>query len=150
MPIQAIAQVPGVTKRLPAEQFRTLLRTTTKLEVVLHRYTLAFLTQVAQSAACNRAHTLTERCARWLLMTHDRMASDDFPLTQDLLAIMLGVRRSGVSLAASTLQNAGLIQYTRGSITIRNRRGLEAAACECYRIVRRHLDRVLPDPVKRA
>ncbi|MDB4905421.1 MAG: transcriptional regulator, Crp/Fnr family [Gemmatimonadetes bacterium] len=143
-PLEAVVHVPGVAKRVSADTFRELLHDCSEFHMVLHRYTLAFLTQVAQSAACNRVHSITERCARWLLMTHDRMQTDRFPLTQDLLAIMLGARRPGVSIAAAGLQSLGLIQYTRGRIAITDRKGLENAACECYGIVRQHLDRVLP------
>ncbi len=143
VPLEAAAQIPGIAKRVQAETFRELLKDCSQFHMVLHRYTLGFLTQVAQSAACNRAHSVTERCARWLLMTHDRMGSDRFELTHDLLAIMLGARRPGVSLAAATLQDAGLIRYGRGRVAITDRKGLEAAACECYAVVRQHLDRVL-------
>jgi CRP-like cAMP-binding protein len=98
---------------------------------VLHRYTQALFTQVAQSAACNRLHTIDQRCARWLLISEDRVGAAQFLLTQEFLAQVLGVRRAGVSEAASRLQQAELIQYRRGIITILDRAGLEAAACEC-------------------
>ena len=105
---------------------------------------MAYLIQVAQTAACNRAHTVEERCARWLLMTHDRVGeAERFPLTQEFLAIMLGVRRSGVNVAAGALRDAGLIRYSRGAVRVLDRSGLEAAACECYGIVRRQFDRLL-------
>ena len=143
-PLEALVHVPGVAKRVAASTFRELLSDCSEFHMVLHRYTLTFLTQVAQGAACNRVHSITERCARWLLMTHDRMQADRFPLTQDLLAVMLGARRPGVSIAAASLQEQGLIRYTRGRIAITDRKGLEAAACECYGIVRQHLDRMLP------
>jgi CRP-like cAMP-binding protein len=112
---------------------------------LLDRYTRAYLTQVAQGAACNRLHHLEPRCARWLLMTHDRVGgADAFPLKQEFLALMLGVRRTGVTLAAGALQDAGLIRYRRGGIRVLDRAGLEAASCECYGIVRRTFDRLLP------
>lgn len=143
-PLEARVHVPGVAKRIPAGVFRELLADCGSFHMVLHRYTLTFLTQVAQSAACNRAHDIAARCARWLLMTHDRMGAPRFPLTHEMLAMMLGVRRPGVSLAAASLQSAGLIRYNRGRIEIVDRRGLEAASCECYGIVREHLESVLP------
>lgn len=143
IPVEATVHIEGMAKRVRADIFRDLLHDCGEFHQVLHRYTLAFLTQVAQSAACNRAHSTTERCARWLLMTQDRMGSDYFQLTQDLLAVMLGVRRPGVSLAASTLQDAGLIQYKRGRVAITDRKGLEEAACECYGIVQKQWDRML-------
>jgi CRP-like cAMP-binding protein len=137
-------QVPGAGKRMPAEIFRDHAEARPALRRILKRYTQAFLIQVAQTAACNRAHLLEERCARWLLMTHDRMEeTDSFPLTHQFLAYMLGVRRSGVTIAAGALQEAGLIRYTRGRITITDRERLEEASCECYEIVRRHFDRLL-------
>jgi CRP-like cAMP-binding protein len=108
------------------------------------RYTQAFLTQVAQTAACNGAHLVDQRCARWLLMTHDRVDGDEFPLTHEFLAFMLGVRRAGVTVAMRSLQDAKLIRYTRGRIGIVDRTGLEAASCECYAVVRAHFNRLLP------
>jgi CRP-like cAMP-binding protein len=112
---------------------------------LLNRYTQAYMTQVAQSAACNRLHSIEQRCARWLLMTHDRMVgpTDLIHLKHDFLALMLGVRRAGVTIAAGALQDSGLIRYRRGAIRVLDRPGLEAASCECYGIVRRHFDRLL-------
>ncbi len=111
--------------------------------MVLHRYTQALFTQIAQSAGCNRLHSIEQRCARWLLMTQDRVGADRFPLTQEFLGQMLGVRRATVTEAAGTLQKAGLITYSRGTIIVLDRQGLEAAACECYQIVRDDYDRLL-------
>jgi len=102
---------------------------------VLLRYTQAVLIGVAQSAACNRLHVLEQRCARWLLACHDRAEADTFPMTQEFLALMLGVQRPGVSLAAQSLRENGLITYNHGTLTVLSRRGLEAAACECYRVI---------------
>jgi CRP-like cAMP-binding protein len=112
---------------------------------MLLRYTQAFLTQVAQTAACNGAHLVEQRCARWLLMTSDRVDGDDFALTHEFLAFMLGVRRAGVTVTMRALQDAGIISYVRGRIRIVDRVALEAASCECYRVVREHFERLLPD-----
>ncbi len=113
------------------------------LNVLLLRYVHAFHNQVAQTAACNAHHHLEERLARWLLMTHDRVDGDELPLTQEFLSTMLGVRRSGVTVAAHTLQQAGLIRYQRGLITILDRPALEAAACECYAIMRQQFEQMI-------
>jgi len=102
------------------------------LATLINRYSQALFEQVAQSAACNRLHALEQRCARWLLMTHDRVEGDEIPLTQEFLSYMLGVRRAGVTEACGTLQRSGLIRYRHGHISIIDRSGLEAAACECY------------------
>ena len=97
---------------------------------------------MAQSIACNRLHYVNERCARWLLMTHDRMHEKDFHLSHEFLGVMLGVQRPTVSAVAGGLQQTGLIRYTHGHVTVRNRKGLEAASCECYPIIRAHFDRL--------
>ena len=141
-PSDTIVQVPGASHRVSAEIFLTGAHERPELHRLLHRYTLAFLTQVAQTASCNRAHTLEERCARWLLMTHDRVGSDTFLLTHEFLSYMLGVRRSGVSVVAATFQKAGLIHYARGKITVLDRQRLEGASCQCYRVVQTHFDRL--------
>jgi CRP-like cAMP-binding protein len=142
---ETVAQIPGAAGRVESARFAEGAATRPALGRLLHRYTEAYLTQVAQTAACNRLHGIEARCARWLLMTHDRVGeAERFPLTQEYLAIMLGVRRGGVSLAAGALRDAGLIRYSRGAIRVVDRAGLETAACECYGIVRRHFDRLLP------
>jgi CRP-like cAMP-binding protein len=144
IPSKTFIQVPGVAKRIAADIFSKGVDDRPDFRRMLHRYTQAFITQVSQTAACNRHHMLEERCARWLLMTHDRVdGADTFPLTHQFLAYMLGVRRSGVTIAASTLQKAGYIRYSRGRITVTDRKGLEKATCECYEIVRAHFDRLL-------
>ncbi len=140
---RAIVQVPGSASRLPASVFRHALAENKPLRDFCLRYAQALLEQTAQSVACNGRHDLSERCARWLLMTQDRVSGNEFPLTQQFLAIMLGVRRATVTVAAGMLQSAGLIQYRRGHVTILDRPGLEEAACECYDTVRRKFERLV-------
>jgi len=143
IPGEAFCQIPGQALRLRAQTLRQQTAGGGPLHDALLRYTQGLMNQISQSAACNRVHSIDERCARWLLMTHDRAGSDHFPLTQEFLAQMLGVRRAGVSAAASILQRAGFIRYSRGRMTIADRSGLESAACGCYRIVRDEFDRLL-------
>jgi CRP-like cAMP-binding protein len=140
---ETLVQIPGVALRLPSAALREGAETLPELRRLLGRYTQAYLIQVAQGAACNRLHNVEARCAKWLLMTHDRVGSDSFPLKQEFLALMLGVRRAGVTVAAGALQESGLIRYRRGGIRVLDRAGLEEASCECYRIVRRHFDQLL-------
>lgn len=142
-PSRTLVQVAGRMARLRAASFRALVESSPRFRLMMNRYTLAFLNQVAQTATCNRAHTIDERCARWLLMTHDRVDGDTFSLTHEFLAFMLGVRRAGVTVAAGILQKAGLITYRRGNIKVVNRPGLEDAACECYKIVRDEFEKLL-------
>jgi CRP-like cAMP-binding protein len=113
--------------------------------VMLH-HAHALFNQVAQSAACNHFHNLEQRCCRWMLMTHDRVQSDEFLLTQEFLAMMLGVQRTGVNYAANKLKRSKLIKYHRGEVTILDRKGLEKLACECYEVSKREYDRLLGDP----
>ena len=125
---------------------REILGKQGRLYKMLQKYSNAFMGMVAQSAACNSMHPLEERCCRWILMTHDRVDRDEIPLTHDFLASMLGARRPTISLMVGVLKRAGLIDYyTRGSITIRNRVGLEATACECYDIIRRQMGMVFDE-----
>ncbi len=141
---KTFVQVPGAGKQVSAKIFADLTDERPEIRRLLGRYAHAFLTSVAQTAACNLTHQLNERCARWLLITHDRMdGADTFPLTHLFLSAMLGVRRSGVTVAAGMLQDAGLIRYSRGSITVTDRAGLEGASCECYAVVRAHYDRLI-------
>jgi CRP-like cAMP-binding protein len=142
--IRAFAQIPGDGLRMRAEEFTRLTKSASAFHHILLRYTQAFLTQVAQTAACNGTHLVEQRCARWLLMTHDRVAGDTFPLTHEFLAFMLGVRRAGVTIAMRALAEAGLVRYTRGAVEIVDRDRLEEASCECYRVVRAHNERLLP------
>ena len=136
-------QVPGLVVAMEAGAF---LKSTGRdpLRGLVQRYAQALFSQVTQQVACNGLHSVTERCSRWMLLTHDRVGSNEFPLTQEFLAQMLGVRRASVTVAAGVLQNAGFIRYLRGWVTIVDREGLENASCECYRIIRTEFDRLLP------
>lgn len=141
---RAVGQVAGETIVMGADAFRAEADGTGKLRTVMLAYTQALFAQVQQAVACNGAHAIEQRTAKWLLETHDRAGgSDTFTLTQEFLAEMLGVTRPSVSIAARTLQNAGLIEYRRGEITIRDRPGIEEASCECYSVVRREFERLL-------
>ena len=140
---RALVQGAGTAMRMKASALRAEAHRMGALHRLLHRYTHSLLTQVAQTAACNRFHLLDARLAHWLLMTHDRVQSDDFRLTQEFMSSMLGVRREGVNKAAGALQHDELIRYSRGHITILDRAGLEAAACECYRLIRQEADSFL-------
>lgn len=142
-PTSIYVQVPGMGVSLPAARFKAELAASATMRAVMLRYTHALFNQVAQSAACNRFHNIEQRCCRWLLMTHDRMESEEFLLTQEFLAMMLGVQRTGVTRAASALQRRGLIEYTRGMVTILDRRGLKSLSCECYAVSKREFDRLL-------
>lgn len=142
-PTSVYIQVPGAGSRMKASQFKREMARSASLRTVMHHYTHAFFNQVAQSAACNQFHSLEQRCSRWLLMTHDRMGEDSFLLTQEFLAMMLGVQRTGVSAAAGALQRAGIISYRRGNVAILDRRGLERRSCECYGISKLEFDRLL-------
>ena len=114
------------------------------LQHLLLRYTQALLTQMSQTAVCNRHHSVDQQLCRWLLLSLDRLPSNELIMTQELIANMLGVRREGVTDAAGNLQRAGLIHYSRGKITVLDRPGLEARACECYQVVKTEFDRLLP------
>lgn len=140
MPSRAFPQVPGATVRMRAEVFRVVVNDSGPFQRALLRYTQALLNQIVQTAACNRLHSIQDRCSRWLLMTHERVGGDQFLLTQAFLGEMLGVRRQSVSSVARVLQQAGLIRYCHGQITVLDRQGLEAAACECYGIIRKEFD----------
>jgi CRP-like cAMP-binding protein len=139
-PHRSFCQVPGQTLRLDTVTLRRFLAGDGALHDLLHRYTQAVMAFLAQNIACNRLHSAEERTARWLAQTHDRVGTDSFQITQDFLAQMLGVRRAMVSESARTLQQAGLIRYSRGRITILDREGLHSAACECYLTIRREFD----------
>jgi CRP-like cAMP-binding protein len=145
-PTSVYVQVPGSGWRLPAKVLHGELSRSESTRTVLLHYVHAFFNQVAQSAACNHFHHIEQRCCRWLLMTHDRVQSDKFLLTQEFLGMMLGVRRSSVTEAASKLKQLKLIDYQRGNVTILNRRGLEQHACECYAVSKKEFDRLLGQP----
>jgi CRP-like cAMP-binding protein len=128
-------QIPGVAVRMRAETFRAEIERKSSLAGIVQRYANAHFTMLSQNIACNSQHNIEERCARWLLLTHDRMGKNEFVLTQEFLSQMLGVRRAGVSVVMQTLQKAGCIRYSRGVITILNRAGLESSACQCYDVI---------------
>jgi CRP-like cAMP-binding protein len=134
-PHRAVVQAPGRALRLPAEALRAATRRSSALAEQLLRYTDAFLVQVSLSAVCNCLHPVPKRYCRWLLMAHDRLGSDHLPFTQTFLALMLTVRLASVSEATGTLERAGLIRYRRGELHILDRPGLEAASCNCYRLI---------------
>jgi CRP-like cAMP-binding protein len=151
MPSECLAQVAGDASRMEADAFRGAVAGSPALAALMGRYTQAFMVQVAQTAACNALHSLGQRCARWLLMTDDRVANGHgFELTQQYLSYMLGVRREGVSGAAKLLQEAGLIRYSRGHVVITDRPGLEKKSCECYAVVRAEHDRIIEGNGRRA
>jgi len=147
-PTSVYIQVPGVGLGMNAARFKKELARSASMRTVMLHYAHAFFNQVAQSAACNQFHSIEQRCCRWMLMTHDRMQSDEFLLTQEFLAMMLGVQRTGVTVAASALQRAGLIRYKRGNVTILDRRGLIRRSCECYGVSKREFDRLLGGQAK--
>ncbi|MGD0415744.1 MAG: Crp/Fnr family transcriptional regulator [Terriglobales bacterium] len=137
---RAVAQIGGTAFRVDGDALRGVLPQCPKLERQLQRFAQIIALQTMQIAACNRLHEVNERLARWLLMSADRIESNSVPLTQELIAQMLGTRRSSVTVAAGTLQKAGLITYTRGDVKITNRQKLEEAACDCYQIMRRQIE----------
>jgi CRP-like cAMP-binding protein len=148
-PTSVYVQVPGVGLKMKATLFTKELARSASMRIVMLRYAHAFFNQVAQSAACNHFHSLQQRCCRWMLMTHDRMQADEFLLTQEFLAMMLGVQRTGVTAAAGALQRAGLIRYVRGNVAIIDRPGLIRHSCECYGVSKREFDRLLDDRTMR-
>lgn len=128
-------QIAGVAVRMPSAVFRAEIERRAGLAALVQRYANAHLTMLSQNIACNSQHTIEERCARWLLLTHDRIGKNEFVLTQEFLSQMLGVRRAGVSMVMQTLHKAGCIRYSRGVITILDRAGLESTACQCYEVI---------------
>lgn len=144
MPNRAVVQSAGYSYRMRPNQFmREFDRHGAMLHIML-KYTQAIITQMAQTAVCNRHHSVDQQLCRWLLLSLDRLPSNELTMTQELIANMLGVRREGVTEAAGKLQQAGLIHYRRGHITVLDRQGLEARVCECYQVVKKEFDRLLP------
>jgi CRP-like cAMP-binding protein len=145
MPNRAVVQSEGHGYRLVGQLLKQEFNRAGALQHLLLRYTLALLTQMAQTAVCNRHHTVDQQLCRWLLLSLDRLNSNQLIMTQELIANMLGVRREGVTEAAGKLQKAGLIHHERGRISVLDRPGLEARVCECYEVVRREFSRLLPE-----
>jgi CRP-like cAMP-binding protein len=148
-PTEAICQVAGEVLSLPAAVFEQELEASRTLRPLLQRYTQALMSQVAQSVVCNSAHRMEQRMCRWLLITHDRVGADEMQLTHEFLSQMLGARRPSVTITAGILKKAGLIDYSRGKIVVLNRAGLEAGACDCYRVVKREFERLLVVSIRR-
>jgi CRP-like cAMP-binding protein len=146
-PASAYVQVPGSALRLRASVLVGELRRNGALRETLSRYVHAVLNQVALTAACNALHSVEQRCCRWFLMTHDRVQSDKFLLTQEFLGMMLGVQRTSVTSAANALRKRGIVDYRRGEVTILNRQEIEKCSCECYAVGKREFDRLLGAPL---
>ena len=144
-PSRAVVQSAGHAYRLSGQLLKEEFNRAGAMQHLLLRYTQALLTQMAQTAVCNRHHSLDQQLCRWLLLSLDRLNSNQLDMTQELIANMLGVRREGVTETARRLQTAGLIQYRRGHITVLDRAGLENRTCECYAVVKKECDRLLPD-----
>lgn len=138
-----VCQIPGEALRLPLSSFNKAIEGATALHRLAFRYLQAYLSQVSQAVACNRLHTTEERFAKWMLMNHDRVPGDDIQITQEYLAVQLGVHRPSVTLIARSFQRLGLIKYSRGLVTILDREGLEEASCECYAVVKKQFERAL-------
>lgn len=146
-PSRAVVQSAGNAFRLRSDHMKTAFEAGGPVMHLLLRYTQALITQMAQTAVCNRHHSIDQQLCRWLLLSLDRLAGDELIMTQELIANMLGVRREGVTEGATRLQRAGVIRYARGHITILDRRALEQASCECYQVVKKEYDRLLPDVI---
>ena len=143
-PSSAVVQITGYAYRLESSILKKLFKSNAALQHLLLRYTQVLLTQISLTAVCNRHHSLQQQLCRWLLLTLDRLATNEITMTQELVAGMLGVRREGITEAAGHLQRAGLISYRRGHITVTNRTGIEAHVCECYSVLKTELSRLLP------
>jgi CRP-like cAMP-binding protein len=146
-PSRAVLQSAGHAYRLKGPLLKDEFYRAGPMQRLLLRYTQALLTQMAQTAVCNRHHSLDQQLCRWLLLSLDRLPSNELIMTQELIANMLGVRREGVTEAAGHVQQAGLIEYHRGRITVLDRPGLEARSCECYAVVKKEFDRLLPEAI---
>lgn len=143
MPNRAIVQSAGKAVKMKAKNLQTEFSLGGEFQQLLLRYTQALLTQISQTAVCNRLHSIEQQLCRWLLLNHDRLQSNKLVMTHELIANMLGVRREGVTVAAGHLQSQKLISYVRGTITILDRKGLENNVCECYKVVKAEYDRLL-------
>ena len=143
-PSRALVQSAGQAYQLKGRELKKEFERHSGLQILLLRYTQALITQMSQTAVCNRHHSVDQQLSRWLLLSLDRLATNELTMTQELIANMLGVRREGVTEAAGKLQNLGLISYSRGRITVLDRPGLEAQVCECYAVVKKEYDRLLP------
>jgi len=146
-PSRAVVQSAGLGYRLSARMIKDEFNQSHAVMRLLLRYTQALITQMAQTAVCNRHHSLDQQLCRWLLLSLDRLRGNELVMTQELIANMLGVRREGVTAGALKLQKAGLIRYSRGHITVIDRAGLEGRTCECYSVVKREYDRLLSRPI---
>ena len=144
-PSRAVVQSAGFAYRLSAEQLRLEFHSHGALMLLLLRYTQSLITQMSQTAVCNRHHSIEQQLCRWLLLSLDRLPSNELRMTQELIANMLGVRREGVTTAAGTLQKLHIIEYSRGRIVVLDRAKLEAMSCECYAVVKHETDRLLPN-----
>ncbi|MFV8571459.1 Crp/Fnr family transcriptional regulator [Marinobacter sp. SBS5] len=145
---RTVVQSKGFAYRMPATALKTEFNNHSEVRVLLLRYTQALITQMSQTAVCNRHHTIDQQLCRWLLLSLDRLPGNQLTMTQELIANMLGVRREGVTEAASKLQKQEVIEYHRGHITVLNRSKLERLCCECYAVVKREADRLTLDPIK--
>lgn len=143
MPNRAVVQSAGGAVRMKASVLQDEFARGEKFQQLLLRYTQALITQISQTAVCNRLHSVDQQLCRWLLLSHDRVKADELVMTQELIADMLGVRREGVTVAAGRLQDSGAISYARGHIKILDRKKLEATVCECYRVVKDEFERLL-------
>jgi hypothetical protein len=143
-PSRALVQISVFGYRLIARRLQEEFRRQGRMQILLLRYTQSLLTQMAQTAVCNRLHSVDQQLCRWLLLSLDRIASNQMRMTQELIANMLGVRREGVTIAAAKLQKLGAIRYSRGIVTVLNRQALEHLCCECYAVVKRETDRLRP------
>ncbi len=147
-PSRAIVQSGGFAYRLPASELRQVFNAAPEMRMLMLRYTQALITQMAQTAVCNRHHSIDQQLCRWLLLSLDRLSGKELTMTQELIANMLGVRREGVTVAAGKLQDLGVITYQRGHIRVLDREKLEALCCECYEVVRRETDRLESYPMQ--
>jgi len=143
-PSRAIVQSAGYAYRLLSQRLKDQFHRNGEMQILLLRYTQALITQMAQTAVCNRHHSVNQQLCRWLLLSLDRLSSNELTMTQELIANMLGVRREGVTEAAGKVQKLGVIEYSRGKIVVRDRVALEQLCCECYAVVKKETDRLLP------